>query len=381
MNRLLVVLFGVIFVSCGSLPVTGPYDCANPPDLAGQLLRSASAIEGKYIVVLKSSAPLSIASFAQAFVEVKDVKAFESLTTFVGTMSAATALKLAADPTVLYVQEDGIKHTLETWGLDRIDQRDLPLNDLYAPALDGTGVHAYIIDTGIDRNHADFSGRMGECYSAVGGSCADDHNHGTHVAGTIAGSKWGVAKGVTVHAVKVLINGTGSDSDVIEGIDWAITHAKANGWPAVLNLSLGGSAAPALDNALCQAIERGIGVAVAAGNDSGKDACTQSPARVLQAACAGASAKDDDVAYFSNLGQCVDVFAPGENITSSKRGGGSMQMSGTSMASPHVAGGLALCLVAGAADPRQCVIDNASVDKLSGVGDSPNLLLYVGLPE
>ncbi len=372
-------LFVLLFATaCSGIPTPNlPYDCVNPPDLAG-IIQSESAIAGKYIVVMKPDARgMNISDALQSFA-MENVRVFGSLSTFAATMDEATAIQLSADPRVLLVQEDGEKHTLEIWNRIRISQRNLPLGDKYEPYGTGAGVHAYIIDTGIDRNHSDFEGRMGECYSAVGGSCADDHNHGTHVAGTIASSKYGVAKAVVVHGVRVLINGSGADSDVIEGVDWAIAHVEANGWPAVFNFSIGGSPAPALDDALCRARAKGIAIAVAAGNDSGADACGYSPARVLQAATAGATERDDDVSYFSNLGQCVNVFAPGTDIVSSKRGGGSMPMNGTSMACPHVAGALALCLEAGAADPWQCVIDRASTDKLGGVGDSPNRLVFVG---
>jgi subtilisin family serine protease len=241
-------------------------------------------------------------------------------------------------------------------------------------------VHVYVIDTGLDVNHAEFRGRVGEGFSARGGSFADDNGHGTHVAGTIGGSEFGIAKEAIIHPVKVLTNGSGSDSDVIRGVDWVTEHARQHEGLSVANMSLGGGASPALDRAVCASIAAGVVYAVASGND-GADACGFSPARIVQAVGVGATDRSDARASFSNTGPCVDIFAPGRDIVSARNGGGSTTLSGTSMASPHAAGVAALCVerngVATPADVRDCIVEHGTPNKLSGVGTgSPNLLLY-----
>lgn len=354
----------------------------------------ARAIPGAYVVVLRDDAaaktrpPAEVASEMAALHGGRVTFVYEhALRGFALRIPARAAAALARDPRVSYVEQDSevwavATQTGATWGLDRVDQASLPLSGTYSYDFDGNGVNAYIVDTGIRKTHQDFGGRALHGFSAINdGRGSDDCNgHGTHVAGTVGGATWGIAKRVTLWAVRVLnCSGSGTTSGVIAGLDWVTANGVE---PAVANMSLGGGASTALDDAVRRSIAAGVTYAVAAGNDN-LNACNYSPARVGEALTAGATTSTDARSSFSNFGSCLDVFAPGSAITAawSTSDSATNTISGTSMASPHVAGAAILYLhenpTATPAQVAAAIVNAATPGKVTNAGSgSPNRLLY-----
>lgn len=387
MKRGVALLLPLAFAACDAVDqnpiVPQDHSAATPAPVFAAA--GGGGITDEYIVVLKKEAnPRSVAAIAG----VEPFFVYESaLNGFAATLNQGKLNALRNNPNVDYVEQNQVAQTTgtqsnATWGLDRIDQRDLPLNSTYTYTPDGTGVHAYIIDTGIRLDHSQFTGRLSNGYDAVtsGGNANDCNGHGTHVAGTVGGTTYGVAKKVTLHPVRVLdCNGSGSNAGVIAGMDWVAQNRVR---PAVANMSLGGGASQATDDAVQRMVNAGITVVVAAGN-SNTDACNSSPARAVNAVTVGSTTNTDARSSFSNYGSCLDIFAPGSNITSAWHTGSTATntISGTSMASPHVAGVAALYLQgntgASAATVTNAITSTATTGKVTSAGSgSPNRLVY-----
>jgi subtilisin family serine protease len=360
-----------------------------------KLRKNAHKIENQYIVVLDDSVVGERGTFSIAPYIANELSGNHrgklkhiyqnALNGFAVEMSPEDAEALSQDFRVKFVEEDGVVSADTTqsnppWGLDRIDQRNLPLSGTYTYNWIGSGVRAYVIDTGIRTTHTQFGGRASNVFDAFGGSGADCNGHGTHVSGTIGGSTYGVAKSVMLRGVRVLdCNGSGSNSGVISGVDW-VTANHIN--PAVANMSLGGGISSALDTAVNNLANSGVPIAVAAGN-SNADACNTSPARAANAITVGATTTSDARASFSNFGTCLDIFAPGSGILSSyfTSDTATATLSGTSMASPHVAGVAALYKQfnpgASATTTRNANVNGSTANVVTGAGSgSPNRLLY-----
>ena len=354
----------------------------------GEVRRSSRRIPGQYIVVLEagvSTASLenSVRNLRGAKVRHKYEKGVKGLAL---EMSDADARDLARDSRVQFVEEDAtIAAATSSWALDRIDQRQLPLDGSFSSGGRGAGVTIYVVDTGVSAGHVEFAGRVSAGFSSFADSLgsSDCNGHGTHVAGIAAGTAYGVAKSATVVPVRVLdCNGSGSISTVLAGLDWVLADQETSPRPAVANLSLGGDASSALDSQVARLAAAGIATVVAAGNGN-QDACKTSPARVAAVITVGATAENDQRASFSNYGSCVDLFAPGTNIigASFSSSTATSVSSGTSSSAPLVTGVLALWLEkypeAKALSLSKTVITQATADVLTDVGNSsPNRLLF-----
>ena len=389
-----------IFAGFAALAAAACSDNLTPlpddPLLANQVTAPGPGTE-RYIVRFRDSEPNDVAQADRLVQRHRGRLVYRyrnAIKGFAGDFTSQEVAALRQDPDVMMVEQDQLMYAIATqpnppsWGLDRIDQNALPLSASYTFNSTGAGVRVYIIDTGILFSHNDFGGRASTGVDQItpGGTAADCHGHGTHVAGTVGGSTYGVAKAVTLYAVRVLAcSGSGPTSGVIAGVDWVTGQKLANpSIPAVANMSLGGGFSPAMNAAVTNSINAGVTYAVAAGN-SNADACSQSPAATPAALTVGATTISDARSSFSNFGTCLDIFAPGSAITSAWIGSNTATntINGTSMASPHVAGAAALYLQlnpsATPAAVGNALIGNATLNVVTNPGPgSPNRLLYMG---
>ncbi|MBJ6798517.1 S8 family peptidase [Geomonas propionica] len=382
-------LFGLALLGIVSLAQVA----AAAPEVAAPIygVGAERAIPGRYIVVFSpGSAGHEVSAAAQAAGRLGGKVHYvytDALQGFAATLPDQALQGLRHNPNVEYIEQDQvvtlgieISEPASTWNLDRIDQRALPLDGYFGYTSTGVGVTAYVIDTGIRTSHTEFGARASIGYDALGGNGQDCNGHGTHVSGTIGGFHYGVAKDVTLVGVRVLdCSGSGTTSGVVSGVDWVTRNKKL---PAVANMSLGGGASTALDNAVANSISSGVTYAIAAGN-SKQDACRYSPARVPAALTVGATTSNDARASYSNYGACLDIFAPGSNVTSSwySSDTATATLSGTSMATPNVTGVAAQYLqlnpTATPAGVAAALTGNATTGAVGNAGKkSPNLLLF-----
>lgn len=400
MKRIKVLFFSVVTIIVLSLLGCQDQQSSNPqePDTqisspARQFFKASiqSRIPDSYIVVFKDDVTKVAEKAEQLANQIRGKVKFvysSAIRGFAINVPEQAIKGIINNPNIAYIEEDqivsiSVTQTNATWGIDRVDQRDLPLSTTYTYDQTGSGIDVYVIDTGIRLDHVEFGGRAVTGYDAItsGGTANDGNGHGTHVAGTIGGTTYGIAKGVRLYAVRVLDNsGNGTTAGVIAGIDWVTSHHTTN--PAVANMSLGGGASTSMDDAVKNSIADGVTYVVAAGNSSA-NASNYSPARVPEAITVGSTTSTDGFSSFSNYGSLVDILAPGSSITSAwyTSSTATNTISGTSMASPHVAGTSALYLKtntsASPATVANALISNATLNKITSVPTgTPNRLLY-----
>lgn len=346
-TRLAAVMGMVVLAACSGESATTAPPVSEAKGTDAGALGDRGRVPSFIVTVEDGISPRAVA--AEHGIQARHVFS-QALSGFAGPISAAARTGLLSDRRVRRVERDlpvdlGAVQTDPPWGLDRIDQRSWHLDASFAPGGTGAGVTVYVVDTGVRSSHQDFGGRARLGYDVTGGDGTDCYGHGTHVAGTVGGATFGVAKGVDLVSVRVLgCQGSGTISDVIAGLDWVVANASG---PSVVNMSLGSEPSASFDDAVQRTIDSGITVAVAAMND-GKDACERSPARVPDALTIAATDDRDTRPYWSNFGPCVDWFAPGVSIVSAdyRSDIGSRTLSGTSMSTPHTAGAAALFLAA-----------------------------------
>ncbi|MFC9863460.1 MULTISPECIES: S8 family peptidase [unclassified Streptomyces] len=359
---------------------------------------SARAVPDQYIVTLRPEvspdtvlrqfglrAMYTYGRVARGFAATLTPTQLDQVRAFPGVRSVEENGEVAVVPTASRTRTTGLRAAAASWGQDRIDQRQLPLDKSFTTTATGDGVTVYVVDTGIDAGHSEFGGRAAAGFDAIGdGRDGQDCNgHGTHVAGTVGGATYGVATSVSLVNVRVLdCEGRGTWAGILAGFDWVVEDARNSGRPAVLNSSLGGAKSQAVDDGINAVADAGVLPVVAAGNDN-IDACDISPAGAERVVTVGASDSLDRQTSFSNWGECLSLYAPGEGIVSAKLGGGSVALDGTSMASPHVAGVAALHREADpAASPATLasrLAEESTPDALSYLSPgSPDRLLYTG---
>ena len=381
MKPIRTLLFAGSALALAACSDQGPTAAAPSREAAPIRAARGVGVDGSYIVVVKEGAdPRSVAAVAGVNPHFVYTAALNG---FAGDLNAGQLNALSHNPNVDYIEQDQVftattTQSGATWGIDRIDQRNRPLSGTYTYTTTASNVRAYIIDTGIQANHPQFGSRAQAVYDYAGGSGADCNGHGTHVAGTIGSTTYGVAKGVLLRGVRVLnCSGSGTTSAIAAGIDWVRANAVK---PAVANMSLGGGFSSSLNTAATNLANSGVFLAVAAGNEN-QDACNVSPASASGTLTVAASTSTDARASYSNYGSCVDLYAPGSSITSTWINSGTNTISGTSMATPHVVGVAALYKGtygdAASSTVNSWIINNATTGVITGnVGSTPNRLLY-----